>query len=156
MGYTFCATLCLHPQPHVSRSYPSDRYPKLRNGHSNPSQQSLYLMEGEDDQRYHPTNLSSSFLPNPSHSMTKAWGFLLIMNHHHNLSWLLAMSERKLTILLSAKRGPGRWQSTETKSKLLNVPSGLISYRVTFNCCLFLYNFNPNVSRILSPTSLNN
>lgn len=137
----------------------SDRYPKLRNVNSDPSQQSLNLTEGEDDQRCHSTNLSRSFLPNPSRSMTKAWGFSWSWTsgkHHHNLSWPLAMSERKLTILLSAKRGSGRWQSTETKLKLLNVPSGLISYRVTFNCCFFLSNFNPNVSRLLSPTSLNN
>lgn len=54
--------------------------PKQSIVHSDPSQQNLNLFKKKVYQRGHSTNIHSSFLPNSSFSMTKACGFLLIMN----------------------------------------------------------------------------
>lgn len=45
---------------------------------------------------------------------------------------------------------------TEAKLELWSHPCGLISYRLTFNCCFFLSNFNQNASYVLPLTALNN
>ena len=45
---------------------------------------------------------------------------------------------------------------TEAKLELWSHPCGLISYRLTFNCCFFLSNFNQNASYVLLLTALNN
>lgn len=101
---------------------------------------------------------SSSFPPWPITCLGQghrplSWAWSSIAHNTH--SWFLAISERKLTVLLFAQKGSERWHSTEARLGLLSPASGLISYRVTFNCCFFLSNFSWNVSYVLSLTTLN-
>lgn len=99
--------------------------------------------------------------PTPTHHLgwQRAQGFILRRKQYPTLYYphlVPGHPWEKLTVLLFAEKGWEGWHSTEAKLELWSLPFGLISYRLTFNCCFFLSDFNHNVSYVLSLPTQNN